>query len=50
MLLANQTAEQILRMVNILSTKPSSYVVVEENKIFVTVPLPDYNIPGKFDH
>ena len=46
MALANQTAEQILRTVNLLSTKPSSYVVVEDNKIYVTVPLPDYNLPG----
>ena len=47
MALANQTAEQILRTVNLLSTKPSSYVVVEDNKIYVTVPLPDYHLPGK---
>jgi len=46
MALANQTAEQILRTVNLLSTKPSSYVVVEDNKIYVTVPLPDYHLPG----
>jgi len=46
MLLANQTANQILQTVNLLSTKPSSYVVIENNKIFVTVPLPDYNLPG----
>jgi len=46
MALANQTAEQVLRTVNLLSTKPSSYVVVEDNKIYVTVPLPDYHIPG----
>lgn len=46
MALANQTAEQVLQMINLLSTKPSSYVVVEDNKIYVTVPLPDYRIPG----
>ena len=47
MALANQTAEQVLRTVNLLSTKPSSYVVIEDNKIYVTVPLPDYHLPGK---
>jgi hypothetical protein len=46
MALTKQTTEYLLSSVNILSSKTIDYILVEDNKIYVTIPIPDIQIPG----
>jgi len=43
---AQQSSDYVLSCLNIVTSNSRSFVLVEENNIFVTIPLPNIRLPG----
>lgn len=46
MAITRQITEYLLSSINILSSKTKDFVLIENNKIYVTIPIPDIKLPG----